>query len=102
MVNLRQAGYKPLKISGKIRSTPGGSIFLGQAAPVMEREMVVGKAGGVLVTRHSRDMKILDCCTVLEDVTGHRLQAVLGLSFFQLIHGQDCQAVLEAFSKCKY
>ena len=101
MINLRQAGYKPLKISGKIRSTPSGTIFLGQAAPVMAREVVLNDTGGVLMTKHSTDMKILESSPSLESVTGHSLQSILGVSFYQLIHGQDCQAVLEAFKNCK-
>ena len=101
MINLRQAGYKPLKISGKIRSTPSGTIFLGQAAPVMARELVLDDTGGVLMTKHSPDMKFLESSPTLESVTGRILQSLLGISFFQLIHGQDCLPVQEAFRNCK-
>ena len=103
MINLRQAAYKPLKISGKIRATNGplGTIFLGQAAPVMAREVVLDDTGRVLMTKHSTDMKILDSSPALESVTGHSLQSILGVSFFELIHGEDCQAVLESFRNCK-
>ena len=102
MINLRQASYKPLKISGKIRSTPSGTIFLGQAAPVMARELVMDDTGGVLMTKHSTDMKFLESSPAFESVTGHSLQSLLGISFFQLIHGQDCRPVQEAFRNCKY
>ena len=101
MINLRQAGYKPLKISGKIRSTESGTIFLGQASPVIAREVVLNDTGGVLMTKHSTDMKFLESSPALESITGHSLQSLLGISFFQLTHGQDCLPVQEAFRNCK-
>ena len=102
LVNLRQAAFKPLKVSGKVRLTRDGVIFLGQAGPVLGREVVVEQTGGEEVTRHASDMNILHWPPGLETLTGHSRQAMLGLSFFQLIHGQDCEPVLKALSKCEY
>ena len=67
MVNLKQASYKPLKISGKARQMPEnevggvtGTVFLGLARHVVEREVMVENQIGVFTTKHSVDMKFID------------------------------------------
>ena len=102
MINLKQAGYKPLKISGKLRSTQAGTVFLGLASHVMEREVSVDESAGPFLTKHSLDLKILeDSNSLLESVAGYDKDSLVGESLFELVHGQDCQAVREAFTNCK-
>ena len=67
MINLKQANYKPLKISGKARCMPEkevggvrGTVFLGLARYVVEREGIMDNQIGVFTTKHSVDMKFME------------------------------------------
>ena len=67
MINLKQANYKPLKISGKARSMPeneaggvAGTVFIGLARSVVEMEVMVDHQIGVFTTKHSVDMKFIE------------------------------------------
>ena len=67
MINLKQACYKPLKISGKARRMKEnevggvtGTVFVGSARCVVEREVMVDNQIGVFTTKHSVDMKFIE------------------------------------------
>ena len=67
MINLKQASYQPLKISGKARHMPEnefggvrGTVFLGLARCVVEREVIMDNQVGVFTTKHSVDMKFME------------------------------------------
>ena len=103
MVTLKQAAYRPLKISGKRVTVPGGCVFLGLAAPVMARDVLMKDSLSVFITQHSLDMKILavDRDSWLECVAGYDSDCLPGVSIFELVHGQDCQLVRDAFRNCE-
>ena len=60
VVNLKQANFKSIKISGKIhQNTQKGAVFIGVASPV-ECEGVDRQELGVFTSKHSLDMKFTD------------------------------------------
>eukprot|EP00092_Neocalanus_flemingeri_P000879 GFUD01000936.1.p1 GENE.GFUD01000936.1~~GFUD01000936.1.p1 ORF type:complete len:1030 (+),score=208.67 GFUD01000936.1:83-3172(+) len=102
MINLKQANYKPLKISGKARRMPEneacgvtGTVFLGVARSVVERE--VDKQIGVFTTKHSVDMKFVETNQWMSSIASYSPETVLGLSFFDLVHAQDIGNIQKAF-----
>ena len=67
MINLKQASYKPLKISGKARRMKEnevggvtGTVYFGLARCVVEREVIMDNQVGVFTTKHSVDMKFME------------------------------------------
>ena len=71
MVNLKQASYKPLKITGHARCMPEtevggleGTIFLGVGGYVADKEAFAPDVNnGVFITKHSKDMKLTEAPT---------------------------------------
>ena len=69
MVNLKQAGYRPLRLAGRARAMPRGAgqggvagpVFLGLAGPVVDREVPVDSA--TPTSRHTTDMKFSEAST---------------------------------------
>lgn len=108
MINLKQASYKPLKISGKARLMNqnevggiSGPIFLGLASCVIEREVMVDNQIGVFTTKHSVDMKFMESNHWLSNEAGYSPSKLIGVSFFELVHAQDIQNVQMAFKNLK-
>eukprot|EP00092_Neocalanus_flemingeri_P008982 GFUD01009663.1.p1 GENE.GFUD01009663.1~~GFUD01009663.1.p1 ORF type:complete len:745 (+),score=217.85 GFUD01009663.1:91-2325(+) len=104
MVNLKQAKYKTLKISGKTQNIKQnkvgrltGPVFLGVAR-------VMGDLGGekhqlgVFTTKHGMDMKIAETDPWLCTVAGYLPHQLAGTSYYALVHGQDCKEVQRAFT----
>ena len=67
MINLKQASYRSLKISGKAchmnENEVGGvtgTVFLSLVRCVVEREVMVDNQIGVFTTKHSVDMKFIE------------------------------------------
>jgi len=108
MINLKQANYKPLKISGKARSMVekevggvAGTIFLGLVRCVVEREVIVDHQIGVFITKHSVDMKIIETDNWMASVAGYGHSKLNGISFFELVHALDLVNVQKAFKNLK-
>jgi len=106
MINLKQADYKPLKISGIARLMPEnkiggitGTIFLGLATWIVEREIMLEKQIGVFTTKHSIDMKFTDTGLCMSSIAGYGPRTLSGLSFYDLVHVQDIGIVQKAFKK---
>jgi len=106
MINLNQASYKPLRITGQTRglakqeSGLSGALFLGTASPVSPI-LAAPNQLGVFTSRHSLDMKFLEVDTWLTDVLGYPAWSLLGESLFTLVHTADIQNVQTAFLKMK-
>jgi len=106
MINLNQASYKPLRITGQTRglankdSGLSGALFLGTASPVSPI-LAAPNQLGVFTSRHSLDMKFLEVDTWLTDVLGYPAWSLLGESLFTLVHAADIQNVQEAFLKMR-
>jgi len=106
MINLNQASYKPLRITGQTRglanveSGLSGALFLGTASPVSPM-LAMPNQLGVFTSRHSLDMKFLEVDTWLTDVLGYPAWSLLGESLFTLVHTADIQNVQAAFLKMK-
>jgi len=101
MVNLNQASYKPLRISGVTRAVVpsdqtslGSPMFLGTASTVGP-DMSATPQLGVFGTRHSIDMRFTEMDTWLSQVAGYR--CLLGESFYNLVHTADIRLVQTAF-----
>ena len=107
MINLKQANYKPLKLSGVARVMPAsetgvsGTVFIGLASHVMMREINIEEAGGAVVSRHSVDMKFSEVSAWFTAVAGYDQHKLTGVSLFQLVHAADAESVLNAFKNCK-
>jgi len=108
MINLKQANYKPLKISGKVRHMPEkeeggvkGAIFLGMARSVLEREVLMDHQIGVFTSKHSVDMKIMETDNWMASVAGYSFSTLIGSSFFELVHALDIVSVQKAFKNLK-
>jgi len=108
MINLKQASYKPLKISGKARRMKEnevggvtGTIFIGLARCVVEREVVVDNQIGVFTTKHSVDMTFMETNQWMASVAGYSSSKLIGISFFELVHAQDIMNVQKAFKNLK-
>jgi len=109
LINLNQASYKPLRITGqtcglaKQDSGLSGALFTGTASPISPL-LAAPKQLGLFTSRHSLDMKFslgakLDAW--FTDVLGYPVNSLLGESFFTLIHTADIQNVQAAFLKLK-
>jgi len=103
MTNLKQATYKPIKLSGKTHCLSGtrsaglkGPIFLGLATPVVEREMVLDQSG-VFTSKHRVDMKCVETDPWFTSVGGYLSQTLAGMSFYELVHALDITHVQESF-----
>ena len=107
MINLKQANYKPLKLSGVARVMPAsetgvsGTVFVGLAAHVMDREINIEEAGGAVVSRHSVDMKFSEVSAWFTAVAGYDQHKLTRVSLFELVHAADAESVLNAFKNCK-
>lgn len=108
MINLKQACYKPLKISGKARRMKEnevggvtGTVFVGSARCVVEREVMVDNQIGVFTTKHSVDMKFMETNQWMASVGGYSSSKLIGISFFELVHAQDIGNVQKAFKNLK-
>jgi len=108
MINLKQANYKPLKLTGKCRSMAEkesggvtGNIFLGVARPVVEREVMVDQQIGVFTTKHSVDMRFMETDPWMSVVASYSTNSLMGVSFFELVHAQDIVNVQKAFKNLK-
>jgi len=108
MINLKQANYKPLKISGQVRYIKekeigglSGTIFMGLATCVIEREVMVDCQKGVFTSKHSVDMKFMDTSQWMASEAGYSSAKLMGVSFFELVHAHDSEAVLKAFKNLK-
>jgi len=106
MINLNQASYKTLCITGQTRglgkqdSGLAGALFLGTASPVSP-VLAMPNQLGVFTSRHSLDMKFLEVDTWLTDVLGYPAWRLLGESLFTLVHTADIQNVRAAFVKLR-
>ena len=65
MVNLKQASFKPLKLTGVTRCMPEseeggvtGPVWLGVARTIMDREVSLDTS--IAVTKHTPDMKFIE------------------------------------------
>eukprot|EP00092_Neocalanus_flemingeri_P001274 GFUD01001360.1.p1 GENE.GFUD01001360.1~~GFUD01001360.1.p1 ORF type:complete len:799 (+),score=187.71 GFUD01001360.1:67-2463(+) len=108
MINLKQANYKPIKISGKARCMPAnedggvrGTVFLGVARHVVEREVMVDQQIGVFTSKHSVDMKFVETSQWMSSVAGYDPHKLLGVSFYDLVHALDIGIVQKAFKNLK-
>jgi len=108
MINLKQANYKPMKITGKCRcimeNDDGGvkvNFFLGIARSVVEREVMVDQQIGVFATKHSVDMRFMATDPWMSTVANYSSHNLLGVSFFELVHAQDLINVQTAFKNLK-
>jgi len=108
MINLKQASYKPLKISGKARRIKEnevggvrGTVFIGLARCVVEREVVVDNQIGVFTTKHAVDMKFMETNQWMASVGGYSSSKLIGISFFELVHAQDIGNVQKSFKNLK-
>jgi len=104
MINLKQANYKPLKISGKVRNMAQkedggvtGTIFFGMVRCVVEREVMVDHQIGIFTTKHAVDMKILETDSWMVSVAGYSPSRLSGVSFFELVHALDLVNLQKAF-----
>jgi len=103
MINLNQASYKPLRISGMTKHLDPkdhggicGSVFLGTASTVGP-DLAAPPQQGVFCTRHSTDMKFTELDVWLTKVAGYPAPSLVGESFYNLIHTGDIQHVQAAF-----
>lgn len=104
VVNLNQASYKPLQISGLTQQFSEseeqgglkGTVFIGLAVPVGP-DMGVRQCEGMFVTKHSADMKFTDFDTWLTTVAGYPTSSLIHKSFFDFIHAGDLQRVQTSF-----
>lgn len=108
MINLRQANYKSLKISGKARCMPEnevggvtGTVFIGIARYVFEREVIADQQIGVFTTKHSADMKFMETNYWISSVASYSPHQILGTSFYELVHAEDIRHVQKAFLNLK-
>ena len=105
MINLKQANYKPIKISGKARLLTGseaglqGTVFMGVAGHVLDREVSLEQ--GTIVSKHSVDMRFTETPSWFTSVAGYTSTKLIGASFFDLVHSGDAAAVLKAFKNRK-
>jgi len=109
LINLNQASYKPLRITGQTRglakqvSGLSGALFTGTASPISPL-LAAPKQLGVFTSRHSLDMKFslgMKLDPWFTDVLGYPVCSLLAESFFTLIHTADIQNVQAAFLKLK-
>jgi len=108
MINLKQANYKSMKISGLARQMPEsdmggvtGTIFMGLVSHVLDREIQVDTCAGPTISKHSVDMKFLEASQWFSSVAGYNCTKLLGVSFFDLVHTLDLEPVLKAFKNLK-
>ena len=124
MVNLKQAGYRPLRVAGRARAMPRGAgqggvagpVFLGLAGPVVDREVPVDSA--TPTSRHTTDMKfseasawsvsaIIQLSVLMKyfarfcSVAGYNCTKLVGVSLYDLIHAADIGPVTAAFRNCE-
>jgi len=106
MVNLKQASFKPLKLTGVIRCMPEseeggvtGPVWLGVARTIMDREVSLGTS--IAVTKHTPDMKFIEASLWFSSVAGYNCAMLTGASFFSLVHTADIGPVSKAFKKLK-
>lgn len=111
MINLKQANYKALKLSGKARrmeEREGGGgvtgvIFLGIGSLVysqMDSAVVEGNSWA-FATKHAADMKFTEVDGWLAEEGNYSVNQLLGKSFFELVHSQDIHSVMPAFKNLK-
>jgi len=103
LINLRQANYKVLKISGIARSFERGSdggldetVFLGLAQLIVRDSSPQSNNmihTGVFQTKHSPDMKFLETDAWLSTVAQYPPHHINGMSFYEFIHAEECQKV---------
>lgn len=96
MINLNQASYKTLQLSGLTRSQGAKPVFLGTAV-VVAPNMAAPAQEGVFITRHSTDMKFTELDAWLSRVAGYTMSSLLGESFYNLVHAEDIHNVQTAF-----
>jgi len=108
MINLKQANYKSMKISGLARQMPDsdeggvtGTIFMGLVSHVLDREIQVDTFAGPTISKHSVDMKFMEASQWFSSVAGYSCIKLLGVSFFDLVHTLDLEPVLKAFKNLK-
>jgi len=103
IVNLKQANYKPLRLSGTARRIPPGDstsfkgpVFCGTASNVGP-DLTAPPQTGVFCTKHFADMRLAEAAPWMSDVARYPAEDVLGLSFYDLVHSIDLPQVETAF-----
>lgn len=106
MVNLKQASFKPLKLTGLARCMPESeegrvtsAVWLGVARTIMDREVSLDSS--IAITKHTPDMKFMEASSWFLSVAGYSCSRLTGVSFFTLVHTSDIGPVAKAFKNLK-
>lgn len=110
MINLRQANYKLLKISGIVRnfdcgisSGINGPVFLGLgqllSRDTLSLDMAKFQSSGIFQTKHMANMDFVEADQWLTTVGQYPVGYLLGMSFYEFIHVEDSQMVQKAFTR---
>jgi len=103
IINLKQANYKPLRLTGRTShilprssSSYTGQVFIG-AASLVGPDLTMCSQSGVFSTKHFADMRLAEATPWMSDVARYPAEDVLGLSFYDLIHSIDLPQVGTSF-----
>lgn len=108
IVNLKQASYKSVKITGRAHVMPvqvnggglQGTIFMGVVS-LIGQDTGLPQQLGVFSTKHSQDMKFTEIDSWLCFVAGYKSQHLMGQSFFDLVHCGDIEKVQRSFKNLR-
>jgi len=108
VVNLKQASYKTVKITGRAHAMQTqanggglqGTIFMGVVSLICH-ETGLPHQLGVFSTKHSQDMKFMEIDSWLCSVAGYKSQHLMGQSFFDLVHCGDIEKVQRSFKNLR-
>lgn len=108
IVNLKQASYKTVKITGRAHAMPAqanggglqGTIFMGVVS-LIGQETGIPHQLGVFSTKHTQDMKFMEIDSWLCFVAGYKSQHLMGQSFFDLVHCGDIEKVQKSFKNLR-